>query len=169
MGRGKRKDHEHEDSNDHDHKHGIKHDKKGEKYQRFSVSLPETLLNEFDEVANHFNISRSDAIRKAMRDYIGTFVEKHNPNDEIAGSITTVMMHHEKHGLMDELTHLEHHNNEIIIATLHVHLDHDNCLQIYAVNGKRKEVDALFEEFLKRPQLKQTKKSIMTSEKTNKS
>ena len=65
---------------------------------------------------------------------------------------------------MDELTHLEHHSNEIITATLHVHLDHDNCLQIYAVQGKRKEIDELYEKFLKRPELKQTKKSIMTAE-----
>ncbi|MHA1786321.1 MAG: ribbon-helix-helix protein, CopG family [Candidatus Helarchaeota archaeon] len=136
-----------------------------EKYQRFSVSLPEDLLNDFDEVRKKVDMSRSDAIRKAMRDYIGAFKELHDFEEKIAGSITTILSHHEKSGLMDELTQLEHNFNDIITATLHVHLDHDNCLQIYAVNGKRRRIEDLFEEFLKRPELKLTKKSLLFAEK----
>ena len=136
-------------------------DKEKEKYQRFSVSLPEDLLKDFDDVVDKHGMTRSDAIRKAMRDFINSFKEQENPNELVAGSITTILNHHEKSGLMDDLTHLEHHHNDIITATLHVHLDHDNCLQIYAVKGKRNDIDDLYEEFLKQPSLKLTKKSLL--------
>ncbi|NHI93207.1 MAG: nickel-responsive transcriptional regulator NikR [Candidatus Lokiarchaeota archaeon] len=140
-------------------------EKEKEKYQRFSVSLPEDLLKDFDIVVEKHNMTRSDAIRKAMRDFIGSFKEQEHPEELVAGSITTILNHHEKAGLMDELTHLEHHHNNIITATIHVHLDHDNCLQIYAVKGRRNEIEELYEEFLKQPPLKLTKKSLLFAEK----
>ena len=140
-------------------------EKEKEKYQRFSVSLPEDLLKDFDEVVEGHGMTRSDAIRKAMRDFIGGFKEEENPEEHVAGSITTILNHHEKTGLMDELTHLEHHHEHVITATVHVHLDHDNCLQIYAVKGKRREIEVLYEEFLKQPPLKLTKMTLLFAEK----
>ena len=41
-----------------------------EEYKRFSISLPKNLFDEFDQLAKTRNTSRSDAIRKAMSDYI---------------------------------------------------------------------------------------------------
>lgn len=41
-----------------------------EEFQRFSVSLPKELFDEFEKFRTRNNASRSDAIRKAMRDYI---------------------------------------------------------------------------------------------------
>ncbi|MHA1323934.1 MAG: CopG family ribbon-helix-helix protein, partial [Candidatus Helarchaeota archaeon] len=90
-----------------------------EKFQRFSVSLPKKLLEEFDQIINILNMSRSDAIRKAMRDYI-----TRNKNlltikkGTVVGSITLILDHEQKYGILDELNELQHNHLEIINASL---------------------------------------------------
>ncbi|MHA1312718.1 MAG: nickel-responsive transcriptional regulator NikR [Candidatus Helarchaeota archaeon] len=135
-----------------------------EKYQRFSVSLPEDLRKEFDNVCEKIGMSRSDAIRKAMRDYIGEYRLAHEDKSLSSGSITIILNHDERSGLMDDITDLEHDYHEIIQSTLHVHLDHDNCLIVHAVKGPISEIEKLFQEFLKRPEIKLVKKNIMITE-----
>jgi len=53
----------------------------------------------------------------------------------IAGTITIVYDHHKPH-LMELLTDIQHDHGGLIIATLHVHLDHHNCLEVLAVRGR---------------------------------
>ena len=49
--------------------------------------------------------------------------------------------------LTDKLTDLQHDHHKSILSTVHVHLDHDNCLEVLIVRGKsgivRKIADAL--------------------------
>ena len=65
---------------------------------------------------------------------------------EIAGTITLVYDHH-KHNLQSVLTDIQHDHEDVIISTVHVHLDHHNCLEVILVRGKagpiRKIADAL--------------------------
>ena len=39
-------------------------------------------------------------------------------------------------GLEEELTDVQHHFEETICSSMHIHLDVDNCLEIIAVKGK---------------------------------
>lgn len=135
-----------------------------EKYQRFSVSLPEDLLKEFDVVRTNIGMSRSDAIRKAMRDYIGDYTTVHSEDRGVSGSITIILNHEERSGLMDEITDLEHDYHEIIQATLHVHLDHENCLIVHAVKGAINNIEELYQRLLKKPEVKLAKKNMMITE-----
>jgi len=43
---------------------------------------------------------------------------------------------HHRSGVTKELTDLQHDYHHEITATTHVHLDHDNCLEIVAVRGQ---------------------------------
>ncbi len=45
-------------------------EKEKEEFHRFSISLPKALFAEFETFREQHEISRSDAIRKAMRDYV---------------------------------------------------------------------------------------------------
>jgi CopG family transcriptional regulator, nickel-responsive regulator len=54
---------------------------------------------------------------------------------EVAGTITLVFDHHRSH-VQKTLTKLQHKQVTTIISTLHVHLDHDNCLEILVVRGR---------------------------------
>ena len=53
----------------------------------------------------------------------------------MAGTITIVYNHH-RPNVQEALTDLQHKHLDTIISTLHVHLDHDNCLEVLVVRGK---------------------------------
>jgi len=132
------------------------------KYQRFTVSLPEPLLEEFDKIIKKRDISRSDAIRKIMREFIEEKgAELADQGDFKAGSITCILNHDERPGIMDDLTEIQHHFYEVIDATLHIHLDGENCMLVLAVRGQAQLIDNLNEELEKRPEIKSIKKIFM--------
>ena len=113
---------------------------------RFSVSLPEGLAKDLDAmVAEKGYASRSLAVADMVRDSLVQH-RQHTGAHEIAGTITLVYDHH-KHGLQEALTTIQHDHHETIISTLHVHLDHHNCLEVLVVKGRadaiRKMADAL--------------------------
>lgn len=72
-------------------------EEKGEKeeFQRFSISLPTDLFKEFEDFRIKANISRSDAIRKAMREYItkGIAEQKKLEGESITAVIILYMTH----------------------------------------------------------------------------
>ena len=115
------------------------------KLVRFSVSLDDRLLSEFERLIErrHYT-NRSEALRDLIRD---TLVEQEWDQDkETVGTITFVYDHHVR-DLTRKLTHIQHNFQGNILAGMHVHLDHDHCLEVLVVKGKasaiRKVADAL--------------------------
>jgi len=110
---------------------------------RFGVSMNQKLLERFNTLIEKKNYkNRSEAIRDLVRkELINTEWET---NNIIAGAITYTYDHHQHH-ISDYLMHTQHDFHEIIISTQHVHLDHDNCLEIVAVKGNAKRVKKLSE------------------------
>jgi len=108
---------------------------------RFGVSMEESLIKKFDEYISKRNYSnRSEAIRDIIRK---SLVENEwNLNGEVACGIALVYDHH-KRELVNRLLDVQHDYSDIIISTQHVHLDHNNCLEIVAVKGNAKRVEKL--------------------------
>ena len=100
---------------------------------RFGVSLEKELLEALDEYAslNQFK-NRSQAIRNLISQNVVT--RKWNTDQLVAGSITLVFDHH-KRGLIKKLTDLQHDYHDMILSSLHFHLEHDLCMEIIAVKG----------------------------------
>jgi len=108
---------------------------RGKLAERFSVSLPQGLLADMDAMIRQKGYDNRSLV---IADMVRAWLVEHrqeNPEQEIAGAITLVYDHH-KHHLQEELTHIQHDHHEVILATLHVHLDHSNCLEIIAVRGR---------------------------------
>lgn len=61
---------------------------------------------------------------------------------EIAGAVTLIYDHH-KRELLNKITDIQHDFQKIIISTQHIHLDHNNCLEIVAIKGNPKEAQRL--------------------------
>lgn len=102
---------------------------------RFSISLPAQLMQDLDEMVKEKGYdNRSLAVADMIRDQL---VEHRQQFDEreIAGTITLVFDHH-KRNLQSSLTDLQHDHTDVIISALHVHLDHDNCLEVLVVRGQ---------------------------------
>lgn len=108
---------------------------------RFGVSLEQKLLERFDRLIRKKNYTnRSEALRDLIRQEL---VKKEwDEGGEVAGAITFVYDHH-KRELLNKITDIQHDSQKVIISTQHIHLDHDNCLEIVAVRGRSKDVQKL--------------------------
>ncbi len=108
---------------------------------RFSISLDEQLLQQFDaKIQRDQCPTRSKAIGDLIRT---SLVETEwRSGRQVAGAIVLVFDHH-KHDISKKLTDIQHDFLELIISTQHIHLDHDNCLEIIAVRGNPTAIDAL--------------------------
>ncbi len=107
---------------------------------RVGISLPENLLNKFDEIILQRGYSsRSEGVRDAIRSYIVNFEWMSDVQGERMGVITIVYSHSQR-GLEDNLTEIQHEFGGLIQSSLHVHLDHDNCLEVVVLRGEGQEV-----------------------------
>lgn len=108
---------------------------------RFGVSLDKGLLDKFDRLIGKRNYTnRSEALRDVIRQEL---VKKEwQEGKEIAGAITFVYNHH-KRELLNKLTDIQHDFQRVIISTQHIHLDHNNCLEIVAIRGRADEAQKL--------------------------
>ena len=100
---------------------------------RFGVSIEKDLLEKFDcfiKAKEYTN--RSEAFRDLIRQEL--IQKQWKGSQEIAGAITLIYNHH-KRELVNKLMDIQHDFGRIIISAQHIHLDHDNCLEIIAVKG----------------------------------
>ena len=111
------------------------------KLVRFGMSLEKDLLEKFDKLIRERNYTnRSEAFRDLIRQ---EFVKKQwIEGGEIAGAITLIYDHHQK-DFMGKITDIQHDFQKVIISTQHIHLDHNNCLEIIAVRGNPTDVTRL--------------------------
>jgi CopG family transcriptional regulator, nickel-responsive regulator len=101
---------------------------------RFSVSLEEELLEQFDRFCKEEKFAtRSEAIRQLLRDKL-TQRAWEDDAQEVAGTLTLVYDHHRTQ-LRDRLMQIQHDHNDIVVATLHAHLSHDVCLETIVLRG----------------------------------
>jgi len=101
---------------------------------RFSVSLESDLLEQFEQYCRQQQYAtRSEAIRQLLRDKLTADAWESNSQD-VAGTLTLVYDHHRPQ-LRDRMTQLQHDNPEMVIATLHAHLNHDLCLEVIVLRG----------------------------------
>lgn len=110
---------------------------------RFSVAVPELLLEEFDAYTARRGqaANRSEAIRDLIREHL-VEDDLSSSDAEVVGSITMVYGHHTS-GLSERLDEIQHDYIGTVVSTMHVHLDHDNCLETLAVRGPSGKVHEL--------------------------
>jgi len=101
---------------------------------RFSVSLEDDLLEEFDRYCRQQQFAtRSEAIRQLLRDTL-TKEAWVGESKDAAGTLTLVYDHHRPQ-LRDHLTKLQHDHTDLVVSTLHAHLTHDLCLEVIVLRG----------------------------------
>jgi CopG family nickel-responsive transcriptional regulator len=102
---------------------------------RFSVSLESDLLNEFDRYCEEGRFAtRSEAIRQLLRERLTGHAWESDAEDA-AATLTLVYDHH-RTNLAEKMLELQHRHTELVVATTHVHLDHDHCLEVIILRGR---------------------------------
>lgn len=129
---------------------------------RISVSLPSTLLEQFDEMMAEKNYdNRSLAVADLVRDSLVEHRQRFG-NAEIAGTITLVYDHHKQH-VQATLTDIQHDHHEVIVSTMHVHLDHHNCLEVLVVRGRASLIKKIADELIGAKGVKHGKLTVTTT------
>lgn len=101
---------------------------------RFSLSIAPELVDELDGlVARCGYPSRSQAVSEIIRERL-TESQAEAPRTRIVGTVTLVYDHH-KRNLSAQLTEIQHGYHELIRSVLHMHVDHDVCMEVLAVCG----------------------------------
>jgi CopG family transcriptional regulator, nickel-responsive regulator len=129
---------------------------------RISVSLPSELLRQLDEMMEQKGYdNRSLAVADMVRDSLVEHRQRLG-NAEIAGTITLVYDHHKQH-VQATLTDIQHDHHEVIISTMHVHLDHHNCLEVLVVRGRASLVKKIADELIGAKGVKHGKLTVTTT------
>jgi CopG family nickel-responsive transcriptional regulator len=113
---------------------------------RTGVSLEKDLLNQFDQViARRGYRNRSEAIRDLIRESLVS--EAIDKNKQVVATLSMIYDHH-RPNLSDKLNEIQHHSHGNVMATTHVHLDEDNCLEVVIMKGRSGEVKHLADHML---------------------
>lgn len=127
---------------------------------RIGVSLPDTLLDEFDEIVERKGYSyRSEAIRDAITHYISRYEWMGDIKGRHIGAVA-VIYDHTKRGLSDALTDIQHNYSHLIKSSVHIYLDHNDCYEVVVLDGNGEEIAELTDTMIR---LKGVKFSNLTT------
>ena len=108
--------------------------------ERVTISLDEDLLEQFDGYLERKGYAnRSEAIRDLLRERLEAHRLATDERAHVVGCLSYVFNHHQR-DLARRLTKAQHENHDLVLSTLHVHLDHDNCLEAAILQGHAADV-----------------------------
>lgn len=111
--------------------------------ERITISLDEDLAREFDElIARRGYQNRSEAIRDILRSHLEQHRQVFERVSHCVAALSYVYNHHER-DLAERLTALQHRHHDLVVATMHVHLDHDHCLETVMLKGRAASLRSL--------------------------
>ncbi len=119
--------------------------------ERITISLDDELISQFEEYLKRRSYkNRSEAIRDMIRDTLEADRMEQTDSGHCVGTLS-YLFNHEERELARRLTHAHHHHHDVSISTLHVHLDHENCLETVVVSGPIRQVEAFANAVITQP------------------
>lgn len=114
--------------------------------ERFTISLSDELAADFDKwIQARGYVNRSEAVRDLLRKEIETERLNKDEAPHCVASLSYVYNHHER-SLAERLTHLQHHAHDLVVCSMHVHLDHEDCLEALFLRGATASVRSFAEK-----------------------
>lgn len=107
--------------------------------ERVSLAIEPELLARFDALIEQTGGNRSEAVRDLIRNRL---IEEEWADATRGEAVATVTLiyGHSKRELADRMLEVGHDNHHAIVASMHVHLDHDNCLEVMALRGDAQHI-----------------------------
>ncbi|MEJ1963259.1 MAG: nickel-responsive transcriptional regulator NikR [Gammaproteobacteria bacterium] len=103
--------------------------------RRVTISMDDDLADTFDKLMKDKGYqSRSEAFRDLLRGELGKDTIGQFTTADCVGSLSYVYNHHERQ-LASRLASLQHDHHDLMVSTMHVHLDHDNCIETVILRG----------------------------------
>ena len=108
--------------------------------QRTTITLDDDLMARLDEfMADRRYANRSEAIRDLVRSGLEQATVEASPRARCLAAAIYVY-DHEARELASRLTRAAHEHHDLSLATLHVHLDHDSCMEVTVLRGAVQEI-----------------------------
>ncbi len=113
---------------------------------RFGIAMDAGLLTRFDALlVRRAYPNRSEAIRDLVRKELDQ--DAWERGQETVATISLVYDHHVRE-LTERLNEIQHDHGELIVSSLHVHLDHHHCLEVIVVRGNARHLKSLADRLL---------------------
>ncbi|HVH43780.1 MAG TPA: nickel-responsive transcriptional regulator NikR [Labilithrix sp.] len=112
---------------------------------RFGVAMEGSLLEEFDALVEDRGGSRSELLRDLVRAEVTR--ARVSAGATAVAALTLVYDHHVR-DLTERLTDFQHALGDKVNSALHVHLDHDHCLEVIVMRGPSDELKRAGEKLL---------------------
>ncbi len=103
--------------------------------QRFGVSIDADLLEKYDQfIAGRGYANRSEALRDLIRDALIQQRINADSDTKALGSLTLIYDHHARN-LAQEMGNIQHEFHNLILSVMHLHVSHDDCMEVIALSG----------------------------------
>ena len=111
----------------------------GNKVERVTITIDAELLAFVDALSTAKGYgSRSEAIRDILRDTLAQETTQQHGTQGFA--VLSYVYEHEKRDLASRLVSTQHHHHDLSVSTLHVHINHEDCLEIAVLKGDMGDV-----------------------------
>lgn len=115
------------------------------KLVRFGVAMEGGLVGAFDELVTERGTTRSALLSDLARAEVSR--TKVQGPTRVVATLTLVYDHHVR-DLTEKLTEIQHDLGDRVHSTMHVHLDHDRCLEVIVMRGPASLIRSASERIL---------------------
>ncbi len=130
---------------------------------RIGVAIESNLLAEFDQLIERRGYSsRSEAFRDMIRGELNQ-MQVSSPGQHVVGTLTIIYDHNVRQ-LSEKLTGMQHEHHHEIVSTLHVHLDHDQCLEVLVLRGHASGVQQIADKLMATKGVKQGRLTLAAAD-----
>jgi CopG family nickel-responsive transcriptional regulator len=131
------------------------------KVKRFSVSLPPSLVEEFDETWRDMDYdNRSKAVHDALRGFISEAKWMRRASGDMIGAVL-VLSYVDRPGLIEETAFLKHGFKDIICSNQQMYVEDNKLLEVISVKGDAVEIKKLIELLKSKKGVKHVSSSII--------
>lgn len=132
--------------------------------ERITITIDNDLLAQFDElIALKGYANRSEGVRDAVRQMLA---DQQIASDEDAKCVGCVvyMYNHKERALSSRLIETQHQHHDIPTATLHLHIDAENCVEATVLNGKVHDVRKMADQITSQTGVKHGRLHLIPTE-----
>lgn len=126
--------------------------------QRFTISLDDALARQFDDlIAAKGYENRSEAVRDLIRSRLGDATlaaapaptgAAFTPVDSWCVATVSYVYDHHDQTVARRVLDLQHEHHDLVVSSLHTHLDHHDCLETAVLRGPMAAVQACAERLV---------------------
>lgn len=108
--------------------------------ERITISLDAELARAFDDLIRERGYAnRSEAVRDLLREQLRVRPGRGPADGACIATLSFVYGHHERE-LGERLTAMQHEHHDLVVSGMHVHLDHEQCLETLILKGPLDQV-----------------------------